>query len=158
MVAFALLGLALLLLYVYVSPRQLAWKYLLPGVLGMLVFAAFPLLYTMVIGFTNYSSSHLLTEEGSRAYLLAQFEVDDASLTPYSLHRDGAQWRIAQRRCMLQRQHAPPLLSFDVRLLASHPHRRLRRAARPCGRQHRSAGRLAGDACRHPLRAGQRAR
>jgi ABC-type sugar transport system permease subunit len=51
---------------------ELAWKYLFPGVAGMLLFVAFPLLYTVQIGFTNYSSSNLLEEERARAYLLDQ--------------------------------------------------------------------------------------
>ena len=38
---------------VYATARSLAWKYLFPGVAGMLVFVAFPLLYTVQIGFTN---------------------------------------------------------------------------------------------------------
>jgi maltose/maltodextrin transport system permease protein len=74
---------------VYASDRSLAWKYLFPGVAGMLVFIAFPLLYTVQIGFTNYSSSNLLTEDRARAYLLEQAEADEAGLRPYAVHRTG---------------------------------------------------------------------
>ena len=38
---------------VYLSRSGVAWRYLFPGVAGMLLFVAFPLLYTMQIGFTN---------------------------------------------------------------------------------------------------------
>ena len=51
---------------VYGTGRSVAWKYLFPGIVGMLVFVAFPLLYTVQIGFTNYSSSNLLEEERAR--------------------------------------------------------------------------------------------
>jgi maltose/maltodextrin transport system permease protein len=86
---------------VYASARSLAWKYLFPGVAGMLVFVAFPLLYTVQIGFTNYSSSHLLTEERSREYLLEQHTFDENRLYPFTLHAgdrllltapDGSRW------------------------------------------------------------------
>ena len=41
--------------YVYVSNAGNASRYLFPGVAAMLVFIAFPLIYTAQIGFTNYS-------------------------------------------------------------------------------------------------------
>ncbi len=92
--ALGLLTLGGLGLYVYVSARTLAWRYLFPGVAAMLVFVAFPLLYTMQIGFTNYSSSNLLSQERARGYLLDQAEVDEGKAMEFSLHRDGAQFRL----------------------------------------------------------------
>jgi maltose/maltodextrin transport system permease protein len=74
---------------VYASARSLAWKYLFPGVAGMLVFVAFPLLYTVQIGFTNYSSNHLLTEDRARAYLLEQHSFDEARLLAFTLQAAG---------------------------------------------------------------------
>jgi maltose/maltodextrin transport system permease protein len=38
---------------IYGTAQSVAWKYLFPGVAGMLVFVAFPLVYTVQIGFTN---------------------------------------------------------------------------------------------------------
>lgn len=81
-------------LYVYASARTLAGRYLFPGVAGMLLFVAFPLLYTMQIGFTNYSATNLLTEARARAYLLEQGHFDEAQALAYTLHADGAQWRL----------------------------------------------------------------
>lgn len=74
---------------VYAGQRSLAWKYLFPGVAGMVVFIALPLLYTMWIGFTNYSSSNLLTEERARAYLLEQTESEESQARPFTVHRSG---------------------------------------------------------------------
>jgi maltose/maltodextrin transport system permease protein len=74
---------------VYASQRSLAWKYLFPGVAGMLVFVALPLLYTVQIGFTNYSSNNLLTEDRARAYLLDQTETDEAQTMAMTVHRSG---------------------------------------------------------------------
>ncbi len=72
---------------IYASQRSLAWKYLFPGVAGMLVFVALPLLYTMELGLTNYSSSNLLTEARARSYLLDQTEVDETLSMAFAVHR-----------------------------------------------------------------------
>ncbi len=79
---------------VYSSARSLAWRYLYPGVVGMLVFVAFPLLYTVQIGFTNYSSSHLLAQDRARSYLLDQATVDDKAVLAFSLHAQDGRWRL----------------------------------------------------------------
>ncbi|MBI5258433.1 MAG: maltose ABC transporter permease MalF [Burkholderiales bacterium] len=81
-------------LYVYGSARTLAARYLYPGVAGMLLFVAFPLLYTMQMGFTNHSSSNLLTEARARAYLLEQRTVDEDHALAFSLHAEGSAWRL----------------------------------------------------------------
>ncbi len=81
-------------LYVYGVARTVAWKYLYPGVAGMLLFVAFPLLYTVQIAFTNYSSSNLLDRSRARAYLLDQTVANEARSRPFTLHAEGAAWRL----------------------------------------------------------------
>lgn len=81
-------------LYVYASAATLAWRYLFPGVVGMLVFVAFPLFYTVQIGFTNYSSANLLSQDRARAYLLDQATVDEDQSLTFSVHPDGARYRL----------------------------------------------------------------
>ncbi|NCT83382.1 MAG: maltose ABC transporter permease MalF [Comamonadaceae bacterium] len=81
--------------YVYLSRGGFAWRYLFPGVAGMAVFIAFPLLYTAQIGFTNYSSAHLLSEGRVREYLLEQHDAVEAQVLGYSLHADDAEVRLA---------------------------------------------------------------
>lgn len=81
-------------LYVYGTTRSVAWKYLYPGVAGMVVFVAFPLLYTVQIGFTNYSSNNLLAFERARSYLLEQTVADEAHARPYTLHAEGGALRL----------------------------------------------------------------
>ena len=84
------LALGSITVWIYASSRTLAARYLFPGVLGMLVFVAFPLVYTVQIGFTNYSSSHLLALDRARAYLLDQVEVDPSGARVSSLVTDEA--------------------------------------------------------------------
>jgi maltose/maltodextrin transport system permease protein len=90
--AFALVGAGL---YVYLSRAALAWRYLFPGVTGMLLFVAFPLVYTMWIGFTNYSSTHLLSQARVKAYLLEQTVPDEDHSLEFTLHPGGDGLRLA---------------------------------------------------------------
>ncbi len=83
--------------WVYLGQASFAYRYLFPGVAGMALFVAFPLLYTFQLGFTNYSSTNLLTEERARAYLLDQTEFDEDEALAYSLHPDGREFRLVLR-------------------------------------------------------------
>jgi maltose/maltodextrin transport system permease protein len=81
---------------VYGTATSLAWRYLFPGVTGMLLFVAFPLVYTVQIGFTNYSSANLLEYERARDFLLAQTTADDAHAYDMTVHAaDGGGHRLA---------------------------------------------------------------
>ncbi|MEO7104847.1 MAG: maltose ABC transporter permease MalF [Rhodoferax sp.] len=88
------LGLGALSLYVYSSAKTLAWRYLFPGVMAMLVFVAFPLVYTIQIGFTNYSATNLLGQNRARAYLLDQADVNESKAFAFSVYADGTTVRL----------------------------------------------------------------
>jgi maltose/maltodextrin transport system permease protein len=110
LVAVGVLALGGAALYVYGTAQTVAWKYLFPGVAGMLVFVAFPLLYTVQIGFTNYSSNNLLEESRARAYLLDQSVVDETRAWPYTLHAE-ADGRFRIRLTPPEDSTGAPLLS-----------------------------------------------
>ena len=63
------LGLALLIavtaviFWVYLSPRRIPAKYLIPGTLFLLAFQVFPVLYTMSTAFTNFGDAHRGSKE-----------------------------------------------------------------------------------------------
>ncbi|PSW16419.1 maltose ABC transporter permease MalF [Photobacterium rosenbergii] len=69
---FALLTVVLttLCLYIFGSKKTYAHRYIFPGVVGMLVFIIFPLVYTIGLSFTNYSASNQLTLERAQAILV----------------------------------------------------------------------------------------
>jgi len=92
----ALLALALVALafYIYLTNVAFAYRYLFPGLAGMAVFVVFPILYTMQIGFTNYSSTNLLAFERATAYLLEQTQPGEGQLYTFSVHRDGTEFRL----------------------------------------------------------------
>jgi maltose/maltodextrin transport system permease protein len=80
--------------YVYLRRGGFAWRYLFPGIAGVLIFIAFPLVYTAQIGFTNYSSTHLLGESRVREYLLEQHDAVEDQVLAYRLHASGAEYRV----------------------------------------------------------------
>lgn len=92
--AIALLAFGGISLFIYLSATTLAWRYLFPGVAAMLIFVAFPLIYTIQIGFTNYSSSNLLTEARARAYLLEQADVNESRAFASTVHPVGSAFRV----------------------------------------------------------------
>ena len=92
--AAAVLALAAIGFFVYLSNVAFAYRYLVPGLAGMAIFVAFPLVFTVQIGFTNYSSSNLLSFERATAYLLEQSSAAEGSGYNFSLHEDGAEFRV----------------------------------------------------------------
>jgi arabinogalactan oligomer / maltooligosaccharide transport system permease protein len=53
-----LIGVTALLFWIYLSPRRIPAKYLIPGTLFLLAFQVFPVLYTMSTAFTNFGDAH----------------------------------------------------------------------------------------------------
>lgn len=93
--AFGTLTLIALGFYIYLSNVAFAYRYLYPGIAAMLVFVAFPMAYTAQIGFTNFSSNNLLTQERATDYLLNQTIAVEQETMMFTLHEDGNEFRIA---------------------------------------------------------------
>jgi maltose/maltodextrin transport system permease protein len=92
--ALGVLALSAVGFMIYLSESTVAQRYLFPGLLAIALFIALPLIYTMQIGFTNYSSNHLLSYSNATKYLLEQTTPDDATVHAYALHREGSLQRI----------------------------------------------------------------
>jgi maltose/maltodextrin transport system permease protein len=54
-------------LFIYLSPTALTYRYLFPGFVGFGLFVIFPILYTVYISFTKYSSENLLSFDRAAA-------------------------------------------------------------------------------------------
>ena len=86
------IGLALLLaatgllFWIYLSPRRIPAKYLVPGTLFLLVFQVFPVLYTVSTAFTNYGDGH---RSGKAEAIRA---IESGSVHPV---RGSAQYRLS---------------------------------------------------------------
>jgi arabinogalactan oligomer / maltooligosaccharide transport system permease protein len=57
------IGVTALLFWIYLSPRRIPAKYLIPGTLFLLAFQVFPVLYTMSTAFTNFGDAHRGSKE-----------------------------------------------------------------------------------------------
>jgi maltose/maltodextrin transport system permease protein len=94
LLALTLLLLAALALWTYTSRRTNALRYLFPGIAAAAVFVIFPMLYTVGIGFTNYSSNNLLEQDAARAYLLDEAIPAADSARNFTLHAQGERFRL----------------------------------------------------------------
>ncbi|MFM2483322.1 maltose ABC transporter permease MalF [Celerinatantimonas sp. YJH-8] len=81
-------------IFVFASSKTYAWRYVYPGLAGMGLFILFPLIYTIAIGFTNYSSEHQLTQNRAQNVLLSR-QVVSATRYPFQLYPQQQQWRLA---------------------------------------------------------------
>jgi maltose/maltodextrin transport system permease protein len=83
---------------IYATNWSLAARYTFPGLAAIFIFIALPLLFTMQIGFTNYSSNHLLTFERATEYLIEQNAPDESSVHEYAVYRDGDGLRVILKK------------------------------------------------------------
>ncbi|WP_194421312.1 ABC transporter permease subunit [Microbacterium abyssi] len=77
--------------WVYFSKKMLPMKYLLPGLVFLLVFQIFIFGYTAYIAFTNYGTGHIGTQEQAVEAALIQGErrLDDSPTYPLSVVQRG---------------------------------------------------------------------
>ena len=81
-------------IWVYTSLKTYAYRYLFPGIGAALIFVVFPMLYTVRIGFTNYSSKNLLTFKRATNYLLEETYRADGATYNSTLHAEAGRWRL----------------------------------------------------------------
>jgi len=98
LLALTLLVITALALWTYTSARTNALRYLFPGVAAAAIFVIFPMLYTVGIGFTNYSTQNLLDQAAARAVLLEEATPAPDSNRAFTLHAAGDRFvvRVAQ--------------------------------------------------------------
>ncbi len=73
--------------YIYFSHKAVPAKYLTPGIIFLLLFQVFTLVYTGYIGFTNYGTGHNGTKEQAISSLMAsaQERVEDSATYPVTV-------------------------------------------------------------------------
>lgn len=89
-----LLALAVGFAIVFGANRYYGARFIFPGVSAVLIFIAFPVIYTIYIGFTNYSSFNLLTYERTIEVLTSRTTVDKATEQPFAVAPDENGYRI----------------------------------------------------------------
>lgn len=86
-----LVAVTLLAFYVYLSPRPVPLKYLLPGTLFLIAFQVLPVVYTVGTAFTNFSDGHRGTKEEAitAIQVASQQEVPDSPAYRLTVAAEG---------------------------------------------------------------------
>ncbi len=79
---------------VFGASRFYGGRFIFPGVAAVLIFIAFPVIYTIYIGFTNYSSFNLLSYERTIEVLTSRGSVDKSTEQPFAVAPEGDSYRI----------------------------------------------------------------
>lgn len=87
-----IVGLAFFVIYGF--RRYYFARFIFPGAAAVLLFILFPVIYTIYLGFTNYSSFNLLTFERAQQVLLSGRIIDEDTRRPFALVADGDQYRV----------------------------------------------------------------
>ena len=127
LVGLCLLAGGALAFYTYLSARAYTWRYLFPGIAGILVFVILPVAYTVRLGFTNYSSRNLLTFERATSYLLEETVAGKGRHYTFTVHADGDGYRLLFRTTDEeagegeQAEKTPPATFATSKLDLAHP-------------------------------------
>ena len=81
-------------LYIFANRKAYAWRYVYPGMAGMGLFVLFPLVCTIAIAFTNYSSTNQLTFERAQEVLLDR-SWQAGKIYNFGLYPAGDEWQLA---------------------------------------------------------------
>ncbi|VEC01585.1 Maltose transport system permease protein malF [Cedecea lapagei] len=81
-------------LYIFANRRAYAWRYVYPGMAGMGLFVLFPLVCTIAIAFTNYSSTNQLTFERAQQVLMDR-QYQAGKTFNFGLYPNGNEWTLA---------------------------------------------------------------
>ncbi|MGK9173599.1 maltose ABC transporter permease MalF [Yokenella regensburgei] len=81
-------------LYIFANRKAYAWRYVYPGLAGMGLFVLFPLVCTIAIAFTNYSSTHQLTQERAQQVLMDR-SYQAGKIYNFALYPAEGKWRLA---------------------------------------------------------------
>ena len=95
--AFALLVLVLASSgsWIFISRKGYNYRYVYPSLLGVTTFIVFPLLYTINVAFTNFSSNNLLPLERVKAIHLAKTYKTGGESFTFKMFQDGASFKLA---------------------------------------------------------------
>ncbi|MDP6190747.1 MAG: maltose ABC transporter permease MalF, partial [Gammaproteobacteria bacterium] len=79
---------------VFSSRRFYTLRFIVPGMITMILFVIFPIVYTIYLGFTNYGSFNLLHYERAQQVILSSQIVDKSSSRPFSITNSNEGYQI----------------------------------------------------------------
>ncbi len=80
--------------WVFISGRGYNYRYVYPALLGVTTFIVFPLIYTINVAFTNYSSNNLLPLERVKEILLSKTYRVEGESYPFMVFQSKDQYRV----------------------------------------------------------------
>ncbi len=115
-IVFALLTLTLVSvgLYVFISERAYSYRYIFPGVATVFIFIVFPLIYTFIIAFTNYSATNILDLDRARDYQLNQTYSEGGETYSFSLYKTAGQQYLIGLKAGDGKLYLSPPLSLEA--------------------------------------------
>jgi maltose/maltodextrin transport system permease protein len=87
LLATGVLAVGALGMWIYLARPAYTWRYLFPGLVGLVAFVIFPIAYTVRLGFTNYSSRNLLSFQRATRYLLDETVAGPGRPYQLEVHR-----------------------------------------------------------------------
>jgi arabinogalactan oligomer/maltooligosaccharide transport system permease protein len=82
---FATTASLVLLNYVYLIKRIVAWKYVLPGVLFLLIFHAYPAALSGYVSLTNHSNGHMLLKSDAIRVIVDDSYMPNEDIPPFKM-------------------------------------------------------------------------
>ena len=87
--AAALTAIAIIVTLIFVLQGAYKFRYMVPGVLFMVIFVLYPIIHTVYLSFTNYGTGHLLTKDQAIQILEDRYYVpDDARTFTFDAYRN----------------------------------------------------------------------
>ncbi|MRI31892.1 maltose ABC transporter permease MalF [Endozoicomonas sp. OPT23] len=80
--------------WVFISAKGYNYRYVYPAILGVSTFIVFPLIYTVNVAFTNYSSNNLLPLERVKEILLSKTYRIEGESYPFKVFQSDNQYRV----------------------------------------------------------------
>ena len=108
--------------WVFTSKQCYNFRYVYPSLLGIVMFVVFPLLYTVTIAFTNYSSTNLLTFDRVKAIHLAKTYKAEGAGYKFGLFKEGDKLQLSLENKKDSTEHfvtEPFILSSDTGSVAA---------------------------------------
>lgn len=121
-------------LYIFANRKAYARRYVYPGMAGMGLFVLFPLVCTIAIAFTNYSSTNQLTFERAQEVLLDRSRQAGKTYN-FGLYPAGDEWQLALSDGETGKITSPTLLNLAASKTATE------RNDRPARRRTRESAR-----------------
>jgi maltose/maltodextrin transport system permease protein len=94
LLAVLMLALAVGFTVIFTQRRFYAGRFFYAALAAILLFTVFPIVYTIYLGFTNYSFLNLLTYERAREVLLSRTVIDSATERPFGLVNKDGQYQV----------------------------------------------------------------